>query len=944
MSEEDNGRNGIETEGEDNLWANVPKSKRLSGRAFRQFLISRAKRVKKSDHSVVKSPRPAQSGGDIADPILVDPDDTTDERSSRSGSGSGSSPVQERLDFVLRRVIDIDQGQADISNGSNQTANKILAQSAANELESTTSFVEHWVPVRLSNVQIELYCGYLFSNAPVLCSPLKHEASDFLRDTLLSIRKCCDHPYLVDSSSRTSLIQGLPECERLDAEIRLSNKLLLLYKMLLEIRNRGLRVLILYQLHEGTGCVSIGDILDDIIHEKFGKDSFVRIVGGSLYRARRREALKNFNDKGNGNFVCLMETRCCVPGVELSNIDTVVIFNSDLDPMNDLRALQKIKLDSKFAAVKIFRLYSSHTVEEKALILAKQGKSPEGNIVNAKHSMYHGMVTWGASYLFKMLDEFHNLSIDDARSPASYKDSFVEEVLTELLALLSSNNKSNTCNRKSVIVKVQQIGGLYSGNISLLGEVELPHMDNFSTTEGMLVTEAPNVFWTKLLVGRNQRWRYFSRQSPRTRKRWQNIDGLAEQSVRTDTTSKDCRKAPRTIVHGISASKTLEMLYRRNKQTKDPGQTRDGLVHRKAKHNTLALDRRVEAAQQNESDEPITKEPQSLLLPDQHSHIPSCSTSQNDHIGPTEQSVETSSKRLKSSVQHSRKEMPLQNARAALSTVEDGEESGTINQAFVSPTVEDEGESGTINQAFVSPTSLSCGHPIASQISSIEARDSVCGHIPSCTISEIHYHDGHRNSTCQLEFSVRQPTRDEPLQTAYTEPPTLEVWGEPGIVIQVLNSQPILNCENPEASQITGIVTPELECIELQIELDRLKKQRDESLKLHLDKKVELQMACEKEVDQIRKKYDMLLQNADVDFVEETRVLEARCDMVLKHKVLAEVIMKKSSLKDITVPQVASNFIPEELGSSMNRGTEVGHSGPTVSSTQNIPTSISSNI
>lgn len=60
--------------------------------------------------------------------------------------------------------------------------------------------------------------------------------------------QCCDHPYLVDWSLRTSLTQDVPDAIKLDAEIRLSNKLHLLHKILLEIRERGLRVLILYQV------------------------------------------------------------------------------------------------------------------------------------------------------------------------------------------------------------------------------------------------------------------------------------------------------------------------------------------------------------------------------------------------------------------------------------------------------------------------------------------------------------------------------------------------------------------------------------------------------------------------------------------------------------------------------------------------------------------------
>lgn len=36
---------------------------------------------------------------------------------------------------------------------------------------TTTDFVEYWVPVRLSNIQTEQYCGSLFSKSSDLCSP-----------------------------------------------------------------------------------------------------------------------------------------------------------------------------------------------------------------------------------------------------------------------------------------------------------------------------------------------------------------------------------------------------------------------------------------------------------------------------------------------------------------------------------------------------------------------------------------------------------------------------------------------------------------------------------------------------------------------------------------------------------------------------------------------------
>lgn len=62
--------------------------------------------------------------------------------------------------------------------------------------------------------------------------------------------QCCDHPYLVDTerSLRASIIRDFPVSEHLVAEIEMSGKLQLLDKFLFKIKERGLRVLILFQV------------------------------------------------------------------------------------------------------------------------------------------------------------------------------------------------------------------------------------------------------------------------------------------------------------------------------------------------------------------------------------------------------------------------------------------------------------------------------------------------------------------------------------------------------------------------------------------------------------------------------------------------------------------------------------------------------------------------
>ncbi|KAK6936069.1 Zinc finger, PHD-finger [Dillenia turbinata] len=219
-------------------------------------------------------------------------------------------------------------------------------------------FSEYWVPVQISNVQLEQYCGTLFSNSFLLRSISKTDPVGALRDILISTRKCCDHPYLVDPLLQSFLTKDLPEAEFLEVGIRACGKLQLLDTILSEIKCRGLRVLILFQSIGGSVKVSIGDILDDFIRQRFGPDSYERVDGVGIVASKRQAALNRFNQKESGRFVFLLENRACLPSIKLSSVDSIIIYGSDLNPVNDLRGIQKIRIDSQFEQIKIFRLYT----------------------------------------------------------------------------------------------------------------------------------------------------------------------------------------------------------------------------------------------------------------------------------------------------------------------------------------------------------------------------------------------------------------------------------------------------------------------------------------------------------------------------------------------------------------------------------------------------------
>ncbi|KAL8115543.1 hypothetical protein AgCh_022154 [Apium graveolens] len=392
-----------------------------------------------------------------------------------------------------------------------------LSQYIACEGKSTSlKFVEFWVPSMVSNVQLEQYCDTLLSNSMSLCLNSKTDPVGALRDTVFSTRKSCDHPYIVDPSLKILITKDLPPINFLDVEIKASGKLQLLDMMLSEIRKQQLRVLILFQSVAGSGrdTLGLGDILDDFLRERFGIDTYERLDGVAISSKLRQKALNNFN-KGSGRFVFLLENRACLSSIKLVSVDTVIIFDSDWNPANDMKALNKISIDSQCKQIKIFRLYSAFTVEEKVLILAKEGLALENKLENISRATSNTLLMWGASYLLKRLDEFH--STPDAN--VSSEQTLARKVVDEILVLLSQNGECDGIDNYFVS-KIQQRGGIYSSNLKLLGEQQVLLSDG----------EHPHIFWSNLLNGRNPKWKFLSGKTQRHRKKVQYFDDSPKQA------------------------------------------------------------------------------------------------------------------------------------------------------------------------------------------------------------------------------------------------------------------------------------------------------------------------------------------------------------------------------------------------------------------------------
>lgn len=250
--------------------------------------------------------------------------------------------------------------------------------------------------------------------------------------------------------------------------------------------------------------------MDDFLLQRFGSDAYERVDKGVLH-SKKLDALTQFNNNESGKFIFLLDACVCFPSIKLSSVDIVIIFNSDWNPMNDIRSLQRLTLDSQSEQIKIFRLYSCFTVEEKTLILAKQGKLLESNLPNLSWSMSHMLLMWGSSFLFDNLRLIHDGESSSPCSSYSFENpgQLSKEVLHEFSSLLLQDSGCNDTSSCSIILNVQLNEGRYCTKFALLGEKKLG-----SPGEGL-----PNLFWTELLKGKVPQSKDSCDSSQRTRRR-----------------------------------------------------------------------------------------------------------------------------------------------------------------------------------------------------------------------------------------------------------------------------------------------------------------------------------------------------------------------------------------------------------------------------------------
>uniref|UniRef100_A0A672SRX6 Chromodomain-helicase-DNA-binding protein 6-like n=1 Tax=Sinocyclocheilus grahami TaxID=75366 RepID=A0A672SRX6_SINGR len=216
------------------------------------------------------------------------------------------------------------------------------------------------IEVELTNIQKKYYRAILEKNFAFLAKGANQHNMPNLINTMMELRKCCNHPYLI-TGAEEKILESFKKTYssdavdfQLQAMIQAAGKLVLIDKLLPKLLAGGHKVLVFSQM---VRCL---DILEDyLIQRRYTYERIDGRVRGNL----RQAAIDRFSKVDSDRFVFLLCTRAGGLGINLTAADTCIIFDSDWNPQNDLQAQARCHRIGQSKAVKVYRLITRNSYE-----------------------------------------------------------------------------------------------------------------------------------------------------------------------------------------------------------------------------------------------------------------------------------------------------------------------------------------------------------------------------------------------------------------------------------------------------------------------------------------------------------------------------------------------------------------------------------------------------
>ncbi|KAJ7647122.1 SNF2 family N-terminal domain-containing protein [Roridomyces roridus] len=228
---------------------------------------------------------------------------------------------------------------------------------------------ERILRVEMSALQTHFYKNILTKNFQGLVKSANGNNNISLLNIAMELKKAANHPYLFDGAevrtdSTDDTLKGL---------VMNSGKMVLLDKLLARLKQDGHRVLIFSQMVRMLDILSDYMNLRGYIHQR---------LDGMVASEARKKSIAHFNAEGSPDFAFLLSTRAGGLGINLETANTVIIFDSDWNPQNDLQAMARAHRIGQKSHVSVYRFVSKDTMEEDVLERAKKKMVLEYAIIN----------------------------------------------------------------------------------------------------------------------------------------------------------------------------------------------------------------------------------------------------------------------------------------------------------------------------------------------------------------------------------------------------------------------------------------------------------------------------------------------------------------------------------------------------------------------------------
>ncbi|KOO24287.1 associated with tfs and helicases family protein [Chrysochromulina tobinii] len=265
------------------------------------------------------------------------------------------------------------------------------------DVETLQPMQEVLLHVEITNLQKVCYRAVLEHNRQLLVrgaggtAGLAAAAGGAWANVSMMLRHCCNHPWLIKEVEAGALqaleahsLERAPKTARerndplywhaqltamrkeqqaryVERLVNSSGKMLLLDKLLPKLKADGHRVLIFSQF------TKVLDLLEVLIEARgYGYER----LDGNDRGVSRQQAIDRFSTPQSESFLFLLSTRAGGVGINLTAADTVIIYDPDWNPQNDIQAMARCHRIGQTRAVNVYKLITRDTYEMHMLAAA----------------------------------------------------------------------------------------------------------------------------------------------------------------------------------------------------------------------------------------------------------------------------------------------------------------------------------------------------------------------------------------------------------------------------------------------------------------------------------------------------------------------------------------------------------------------------------------------